>query len=88
MAEQINYSRQIYGYFDLLGDLGGVMEIFQVVFGFLLLPVAYHSFIVKATSKLFKAKTKDNHMFKPKKKKEKIKPEKETGETYRNLYPL
>lgn len=40
------------------------MEVFQVVFGLLLLPISYHSFVIKATSKLFSAKTKDPTLFK------------------------
>ena len=41
------------------------MEVFQVVFGLLLLPLSYHSFVIKATSKLFSAKTEDEMLFKP-----------------------
>ena len=46
------------------------MEVFQVVFGLLLLPISYHSFVIKATSKLFSAKSKDKTLFKPKRDKE------------------
>jgi len=41
------------------------MEVFQVVFGLILLPISYHSFVIKATSKLFSAKTKNPTLFKP-----------------------
>jgi hypothetical protein len=41
------------------------MEVFQVVFGLLLLPISYHSFIIKATSKLYSAKSEDKTLFKP-----------------------
>tara|TARA_B110000285_G_C15087460_1_gene597030 strand:- start:544 stop:765 length:222 start_codon:yes stop_codon:yes gene_type:complete len=63
--EEIVFKRAIYGYFDLVGDIGGVMEILEVVFGLLLLPISYHSFVIKATSKLFTAKTGDKTLFKP-----------------------
>ena len=64
MQEQVIYSRKIYNYWDLLGDVGGVMEVFQVLFGFLILPISYHLFIISATSKLYAAKTKDVNLFK------------------------
>jgi len=67
MQEQTKYSREIYNYWDLLGDVGGVMEVFQVFFGFLILPISYHNFVIKATSKLFEAKTKDEGLFKSQK---------------------
>ena len=53
----------IYNYFDLLGDLGGVTEIILLVFGFFLLPISKHSFILKATKKLFLARTKRDDLF-------------------------
>ena len=56
-VENMN-ERKIYNFFDLLGDLGGVSEIVFLVFSFFLLPISRHSFIVKATKKLFLARTK------------------------------
>jgi len=48
-----------------LGDVGGLMGVLQVVCGLLLLPISYHSFVIKATSKLFSARSKDTTLFKP-----------------------
>jgi len=43
--------------FDLLGDLGGVIEVIIVLFGFMIYPISEHSFMLKATKKFFKART-------------------------------
>ena len=40
MSEVITHARKIYGFIDLLGDLGGVTEVIMLVFGFLLFPVS------------------------------------------------
>ena len=53
----IEHKRSIYSFFDLLGDLGGVMDIFFAVFGTILAPIAYQSFILKGLQNLFLAKT-------------------------------
>ena len=57
------HERKIYGFFDLLGDLGGVTEIIMLVFGLFLYPISEHSFILEAANKLYFARTKDNNMF-------------------------
>lgn len=57
MSEVITHARKIYGFIDLLGDLGGVTEVIMLVFGFFLFPVSEQSFIVQATKRLFMAKT-------------------------------
>lgn len=57
------YERRIYNFFDLLGDLGGVSEIIILVFGIFLLPISRHSFTIKATKKLFLARTKLESLF-------------------------
>ena len=62
-TEGINSERLIYGWLDLLGDLGGVTQVISLVFGVFLLPISEHSFILKATSKLFLANTKVENMF-------------------------
>ena len=67
-SETIIHSRIVYGWLDLLGDLGGVSEIIGIVFGFFLLPVSYHSFIMKASQHLYYARTKDNNLFRVSKK--------------------
>ena len=42
------HERKIYGFLDLLGTLGGVIEILILVFGFFLNPIAEFSFTLKA----------------------------------------
>lgn len=58
-------SRKIYSFLDFLGEIGGVFEIIILVFGFLLLPLSRHSFILSATKEMYLAKTKEANIFKP-----------------------
>jgi hypothetical protein len=46
-----------------MGEMGGVIEIIVIVFGVILYPISKQSFILKATSELFKARTSDNLLF-------------------------
>jgi len=43
-----------------MGDLGGVIEVLLIVFNIMFLPMAEHSFNLKAIKKLFLARTKDD----------------------------
>ena len=52
-----------YSFLDFLGDLGGVTEVIMLTFGFFLLPLSEHSFIVEATKKLYLAKTTNEKLF-------------------------
>ena len=61
-----SHERKIYGILDLLGDYGGVMQVFLILAELLLRPVSEHSFLMKAISKLFLASTVDKNLFKPK----------------------
>ena len=49
---------------DLIGDLGGVMEILTVLCGFFIFPISEHSFILKALESLYLGRTKDKRLFK------------------------
>jgi len=49
----------------MLGDVGGVLEVFIIAFSFVLNPIAEHSFIIKAASKLFRARTFSENIFYP-----------------------
>jgi hypothetical protein len=40
MAETQTHKRKVYGFLDLLGDLGGVTEIVMIVFGFFLFSIS------------------------------------------------
>ena len=53
---------------DLIGDLGGVLEVIMVGFGLILYPVSEHSYILTALNKLFLVKTSSPSLFKKKKK--------------------
>ena len=53
----------MYGVLDLLGDLGGVSEIFMLVIGFFLAPISQHVFHKKAIKQLYFAKSKKKDIF-------------------------
>ena len=53
----------IYGFMDLLGDLGGVLEIILITFGFFMNNISEHSFYTNSISKLYMANTKDEKLF-------------------------
>lgn len=59
----VSHSRRVYGFFDLLGELGGVMEVLVIIFGLILFPISEHSFYLNAIKKLFFARTKDSDIF-------------------------
>ena len=44
----VKYSRSTYDFLDLLGDLGGVVEVISIVFGIFLYPISEHSFVLVA----------------------------------------
>ena len=62
-SESIRHIRYIYSLLDILGDLGGVTEVIMLLFGFFLYPIAEHSFGLQALRRLYKARTKDNDLF-------------------------
>jgi len=55
--EALYHEREVYNAIDLIGEMGGVIEIFVIVFGLIIYPVSKQSFILKASSLLFKART-------------------------------
>jgi hypothetical protein len=57
------HKREVYNSLDLFGDLGGVMEVFSVLFGTFITPISSFAFILKATKMLFHARTSDSEMF-------------------------
>ena len=63
-AEALKHERRIYAFFDLIGDLGGVLEIATLIFGCILVPIAEHAFIKAAAKTFFIARTSDESLFK------------------------
>jgi len=56
--------RIIFGWFDLLGKLGGITNVMMLLFGFVLYSISEHSYVLKASKKLFIARTRNPNMFK------------------------
>jgi len=67
---QFLHTRKVYALFDAFGDFGGIKEVIMLVIGFLMAPISEHSFIVKAISKLYLARTSQPHIFEKRKGKE------------------
>ena len=59
--QRIYHSRAIYNFLDLLGDLGGIVEIVSIVLGLFLFQISYHSYITKAISRLFFINSKEDY---------------------------
>ena len=57
------HERETFGLFAIIGDLGGVHEIFLVTISMILGPIAHHSFIVKTAKNLFYARTISKDIF-------------------------
>jgi hypothetical protein len=49
---------------DILGEIGGYMEVLYVICFFIVFPFAQHGFMISAIKKLFLAKTQDPEIFK------------------------
>ena len=52
-----DHVRTVYNLVNFIGDLGGVVTMLWLLFGFLLSPIAEHSFNLKAIEKGFSKKT-------------------------------
>jgi len=48
--EATYYEREVYNLVDFIGEMGGVIEIFIMVFGLIIYPISKQSFIIKASS--------------------------------------
>ena len=44
----VSHSRQVYGILDLLGDLGGVLEVILLITGMVFYSISEHNFVLKA----------------------------------------
>lgn len=60
----MDHTRKIFGWFDLLGKLGGITAVCMRLFGFFLFPISEHSFLMKASKKLFFVRTRSPELFK------------------------
>ena len=47
----------------MIGNLGGVIEVFVIIFGIVIFPLSEHKFTMKAIQLLFFARTKDSNFF-------------------------
>ena len=57
-------TRVIFGWFDLLGKLGGITNVMMLMFGFFLFDISEHSYVLKESNKLFIARTCDDKLLK------------------------
>jgi hypothetical protein len=60
----IRHSRRVFGWFDLLGRLGGITNVMMLLFGSFLFPISEHSFNLKAAKKLWYVRTRQPSLFK------------------------
>ena len=60
----ISYERSVYGILDLIGELGGVYELFFISLGWFLNPWSNVTFYLKAVEKLYYVRTKKLSLFK------------------------
>ena len=60
----IQYTREVYNIWDLIGDIAGIYELMVAFFGLILYSVAKNNFVVSAISKLFLINTKDPDLIK------------------------
>jgi hypothetical protein len=59
----VEHSREIYNILDLVGDLGGVLEVLLTLFGIFMFRISERSFVLKALEKLFLAHTVQTNIF-------------------------
>ena len=58
--EEVVHERTVYNFLDLLGDMGGLVDIIVSFFGIVLFPMSKFSFILKALEKLYQVSSKDS----------------------------
>lgn len=66
-GNRVNTERAVYGFLDVMGDLGGLSEVLYQLLAFFITPLATHNFMLKAISKFYLAYTSDNYLFGAKK---------------------
>lgn len=65
------HKRTQYNLIDILGDVGGVLELLIFIFGVVMYPWSEFSFLTKALQRLYLARTKKESLFIKKKNKNK-----------------
>jgi hypothetical protein len=63
MQESYKHIRNTYDLINLLGDMGGVASVIELILGVILLPISAHSFVIKAARKLFLARINESDFF-------------------------
>jgi hypothetical protein len=58
-----SYKRKTYSLTDIARDVGGVANVLLLFFSIVTSPFASYSFMTKAISRLYYARTKDNNLF-------------------------
>ena len=65
LSEKVyTHKRTVYGFLDLLGDIGGIADLLILMFGIFIFPYSEHSFNISAVKKLYMAQTRDVSLFK------------------------
>ena len=62
-SSRVEHTREAYTILNLVGDLGGVLEVFLVLLGIFIYPMSEFSFYLKAMERLFLAKIKSPDFF-------------------------
>jgi hypothetical protein len=62
-AAKYSHKRRIYNIENLMGDMGGILEIFTFLLEWLIVPISAHSFFMQATQFLFLARVEDPNFF-------------------------
>jgi hypothetical protein len=65
-AVKVLHERTTYGILDVLGDFGGVKEVFDLAWSNFYAPIIGHMFLTKAIQNLYYAKTREKNLFKGK----------------------
>ena len=60
---RMEHTREAYDVTDLIGDLGGVLEVMISFIGIFLFSISRHSFSLKILEKLFLARSNDKKIF-------------------------
>ena len=57
------HTTNVYDLMDLVGDIGGVFDVFLIVFAIFLVPMSQFGYELKAVKTLFEVKSEDPNLF-------------------------